>query len=190
MRNEADAASDDSRNPEDQDPPAPAAIVERGPQDVTEPANADEGNPRGDEPTVLRAAVPPPAMRPLAELMVTMDRAALALLSDAELQARQREMAKTGDGEIKRATEMKNRRDSRSGTLNNCIAGNATGGMGTISGVGYAFGMAGAYLCETVQARRAAHHREESTSRRGTTCRFREVRPPMNPSNPYLPLMS
>ena len=33
LRNEADAASDDSRNPEDQGPAA-AAIVESGPQDV------------------------------------------------------------------------------------------------------------------------------------------------------------
>jgi hypothetical protein len=43
-------------------------------------------------------------------------------------------------------------RDSQSGKLNNCIAGNATGAMGTICGVGYTVRVAGAYLCETAEA--------------------------------------
>jgi hypothetical protein len=60
------------------------ASGESGTEDVTELANADEGKPGGDEPVVAPAAVPPPAVRTLAELLVPMDRAALDLLTDAD----------------------------------------------------------------------------------------------------------
>ena len=55
---------------------------------VNEPADADEGNPQGVDPSFPRATVPPWAARRLAELLVPMDSAALALLSDAERRAR------------------------------------------------------------------------------------------------------
>jgi hypothetical protein len=64
------------------------ASGEGGTEEVTELAIADELKPGGDEPVVAPAAVPPPAVRPLAELLVPMDRAALDLLTDAERTAR------------------------------------------------------------------------------------------------------
>jgi hypothetical protein len=62
--------------------------VGSGVNDVNEPPDANDGNPQGDGPPVPRATVPPWAARRLAELLVPMDPAALALLSDAERRAR------------------------------------------------------------------------------------------------------
>jgi hypothetical protein len=65
-----------------------AENLDSRPNGVNEPARADEGHPRGDEQKVQCAAEPPPVDARLAKLLVPMDRAALALLTDAELKAR------------------------------------------------------------------------------------------------------
>jgi hypothetical protein len=103
QENQANDAPHARQDLESECPSRPAAHVERdggdelatndmgiGPNDDNEPANADKGNRRGDEPNVPRAAVPPLTVTAarLAELLVPMDRAALALLTDAELKAR------------------------------------------------------------------------------------------------------
>ena len=58
--------------------------VGSGVNDVNEPADADEGNLQGVDPSFPRATVPSWAARCVAELLVPMDPAALFLLSDAE----------------------------------------------------------------------------------------------------------
>jgi Domain of unknown function (DUF4158) len=100
-RNKAIATPDDSPNRGNGNPAGLAGSIASGGKEeraqddvgsgvngVNEPADADEGNPQGDGPTVPRGTVPPWAVRRLAELLVPMDPAALALLSDAERRAR------------------------------------------------------------------------------------------------------
>ena len=98
-QNETTAEQDEPRNPESEGSIGSSAHVDgrmelraenpdSGPKDMNEPANADAGSPPGDEPDVPRAAVPTPADARLARLLVPMDRAALALLTDSELKAR------------------------------------------------------------------------------------------------------
>jgi hypothetical protein len=100
-QNEITAELDEPRNPESEGSigssarvdsggsmELPAEKPDSGPKDMNEPANADAGSPPGDEPNVPRAAVPTPADARLARLLVPMDRAALALLTDSELKAR------------------------------------------------------------------------------------------------------
>jgi hypothetical protein len=69
-----------------------AENLNSGPRDVNDPENADERNPRGDEPKVPRAAVQPPAGMPLAKLLAPMDKSALALLTDEVIKARRSAM--------------------------------------------------------------------------------------------------
>ena len=59
-----------------------------GAKNLIEPANANDGNPRGDEPKRPRAAVLPPEVAHLAHLLVPMDIEALDRFSDAERKAR------------------------------------------------------------------------------------------------------
>jgi hypothetical protein len=102
LRNKAIAAPDDSPNRGNDNPAGLAGSIASGGKEeraqddvgigvngVNEPADADEGNPQGVDPSVPRATVPPWAARRLAELLVPMDPAALALLSDAERRERQ-----------------------------------------------------------------------------------------------------
>jgi hypothetical protein len=69
-----------------------AQNLNSGPRDLNDPENADERNPRGDEPKVPRAAVQLPAGTPLAKVLAPMDKSSLALLTDKEIKARRSAM--------------------------------------------------------------------------------------------------
>jgi hypothetical protein len=116
QRNEHTLAPHDPRDLETESPAGLAASVKSrgqetlagsednpvsGAKNVIEPANANDGNPRGDESKRPRAAVLPPEVAHLARLLVPMDKTALDRLSDAERKARRWAMYR-----VKRKLEM------------------------------------------------------------------------------------
>jgi hypothetical protein len=62
--------------------------VNCAPKELDESAKVNEGNSPGDEEKVARAAEPPSAAASLARLLVPMDRATIAGLTEAERKAR------------------------------------------------------------------------------------------------------